>query len=131
MSNDFTLDDIAAAAQEKFGDVRIPLGGDEVAVLRHPIRLSKAERAALQEFGEKLGKVTDDDDEAEGEDDLDMIEVLRDAYVGLIKLILDPEGASLTKLAKAISVNGTVDFAKLQTIVDHYQSKAQMGEASA
>lgn len=106
----FSLDDIRAAAERKYGSTDITLGEDTVRLL-NPLRLPKARRDALLALQEEMGK-----------DDADQAELLAQA----IRTIAESEKAA-DKLLEA--VDG--DLAILAEIFGHYGESTQVGEASA
>ncbi|MGW0705087.1 phage tail assembly protein [Streptomyces sp. NPDC002643] len=106
----FSLDDIRAAAERKYGSTDITLGEDTVRLL-NPLRLPKARRDALLALQEEMGN-----------DDADQAELLAQA----IRTIAESEKAA-DKLLEA--VDG--DLAILAEIFGHYGESTQVGEASA
>ncbi len=106
----FTLDDIRAAAERKYGSTDITFGEDTVRLL-NPLRLPKARRDALLALQEEMGN-----------DDADQAELLAQA----IRTIAESEKAA-EKLLEA--VDG--DLAILAEIFGHYGESTQVGEASA
>jgi hypothetical protein len=107
----FTLDDIRAAADKKYGSTDIPLGDGSVVKLVNPLRLPKDKRDTLSGIGERM--------EVEG---VDQADVLADA--------LRAAAASATEVEKLISEIGG-DLAVLVTLFEHYTNGVQAGEASA
>lgn len=101
----FTLDDIRAAADAKYGSTDIPFG-DETLVLRNPLRLSKEERKALTSIQES--------EDADAEDS--MIEALT---------IAAADKAVAKRFLK--EVNG--DAGVLAVVFEKYTGEAQTGEA--
>lgn len=106
----YSLDDIRAAAERKYGSTDISLGDDTVRLL-NPLRLPKARRDALLALQEEMGN-----------DDADQAELLAQA----IRTIAESEKAA-EKLLEA--VDG--DLAILAEIFGHYGESTQVGEASA
>ncbi|MGW3336210.1 phage tail assembly protein [Streptomyces sp. NPDC001009] len=106
----FSLDDIRAAAERRYGSTDITIG-DEVVRLLNPLRLPKAKRDALLALQDQMGN-----------DDADQAELLSDA---IRTVAASPEGADhlLTE------VGG--DLAILAEIFGHYGESTQSGEASA
>ncbi|MFF3006355.1 phage tail assembly protein [Kitasatospora sp. NPDC057940] len=106
----YSLDDIRAAAESKYGSTDITIGEDVVRLL-NPLRLPKAKREELTALQDRLG-----------EDDADQEELLSHA----IKLVAE-HAAQAKKLLTAVSG----DLAVLAEIFDRYAKGAQVGEASA
>jgi hypothetical protein len=106
----FSLDDIRAAAERKYGSTDITFGEDVVRLL-NPLRLPKVRRDALLSLQEEMGK-----------EDTDQAELLAQA----IRTIAESEKAA-DKLLEA--VDG--DLAILAEIFGHYGESTQVGEASA
>ena len=111
----FTLDDIRAAAEAKYGSTDIEVGGRTVRLL-NPLRLKKKNRDALMAVQKRLD--AEDTDAAE----LDQEKLLSDA-IGLV--------AETPAQAKALldAVDG--DLAVLAEIFETYGRGTQAGEASA
>ncbi|WP_217129369.1 phage tail assembly protein [Streptomyces sp. AC558_RSS880] len=106
----FSLDDIRAAAERKYGSTDITLGEDTVRLL-NPLRLPKARRDALLSLQEQMSA-----------DDADQAALLSDA----IRTIAESEKAA-EKLLEAVGG----DLAVLAEIFGHYGESTQAGEASA
>lgn len=106
----FSLDDIRAAAEAKYGDTTIDLG-DEKMVLVNPLRLDKDKRKALTSIQERS--------EEEGADEGD---VMREA----LRLATSTPAAA----EKFIGIAGD-DLTLLATVFESYTEGVQMGEASA
>jgi hypothetical protein len=106
----YSLDDIRAAAERKYGSTDITLGEDTVRLL-NPLRLPKARRDALLSLQEQMSA-----------DDADQAALLSDA----IRTIAESEKAA-EKLLEAVSG----DLAVLAEIFGHYGESTQAGEASA
>lgn len=106
----FTLDDIRAAAEAKYGSTDIDLG-TRVVKLLNPLRLPKTRRTALVAVQDKLN--------AEG---ADQEALLAEA------LTLVAESAPAAK-ALLTAVGG--DLAVLVEVFKHYSEGTQAGEASA
>lgn len=106
----FSLDDIKAAAEAKYGSTDVDLGTDGVMVLVNPLRLDKAKRAALQ-------KIQDSGDENEDQGD-----VMRKA----LRLVTSTPAVT----EKFITFAGD-DLALLATVFESYTDGVQVGEASA
>lgn len=106
----FSLDDIRAAAEAKYGATEINFGTD-VCRLLNPLRLSKEKRAELLKI----------QDQMDGED-VDQEEML----AGAIRLVAESQPAA-NKLLKAVGS----DLAVLAQIFQTYGDGTQAGEASA
>lgn len=106
----FTLDNIRAAADAKYGSTDIQLDDKDTAVLRNPLRLSKAERDELAGLQDKL----------DGDDGLDQGDVLADA----IRLV-----AKDKKVAEKLIDEVDGDLAVLASIFETYTKGTQAGEA--
>ncbi|SNS50439.1 phage tail assembly protein [Actinacidiphila glaucinigra] len=106
----FSLDDIRAAAERKYGSTDIEFGGETVRLL-NPLRLSKARRDELLAIQDQLGK-----------DEADQAAVMAEA----IRCVAESAGAA-EKLLKEVGD----DLAILAEIFGHYGSSTQAGEASA
>jgi hypothetical protein len=106
----FSLDDIRAAADAKYGSTDIQLDEKTTVVLRNPLRLSKDERGELAGLQGKLV----------GDDDLDQGDVLADA----IRLV-----AKDKKAAEKLIEQVAGDLAVLASIFETYTKGTQAGEA--
>ncbi|NUV86592.1 hypothetical protein G6W61_10270 [Streptomyces sp. KAI-26] len=106
----FSLDDIRAAAERKYGSTDITFGDDTVRLL-NPLRLSKTRRDALAKLQDEMGR-----------EDVDQAEALADA----IRTIAESDKAA-EKLLQAVDM----DLAILAEIFGHYGESTQAGEASA
>ncbi|WP_042800927.1 phage tail assembly protein [Streptomyces sp. C] len=106
----YSLDDIRAAAERKYGSTDIEFGGDVVRLL-NPLRLTKAKRDELMSVQDQLGK-----------EDSDQAAVLSQA----IRVVAASEAAA-NKLLEAVGD----DLAILAEIFGHYGESTQSGEASA
>jgi hypothetical protein len=104
MANTFTLDDIRAAADKKYGHTKI---GD--VVLLNPLRLPKAKREELVALQEKLS-----------EDDAEQEKLLADA----IRLV-----AQNSEKAESLLSEIGEDLALLVTVFEKYSGEVQVGEA--
>lgn len=104
----YTLDDIRAAAEAKYGATEINFG-DDVCRLLNPLRLAKEKRAQLLAIQDQL----------DGED-ADQEEVLGQA----IRLVAESQPAA-NKLLKAVGS----DLAILAEIFETYGKGTQVGEA--
>lgn len=107
----FSLDNIRAAAEAKYGSTDIELSDGFVARLLNPLRLTKAKRDELMTIQDKL----------DGEN-VDQEQVLADA----IRLVAENETAGEKLLEEVGS-----DLAVLAQIFETYSNGAQVGEASA
>lgn len=107
----FSLDDIRAAAEAKYGSTDISLGGGETMILVNPLRLPKEKR-------DRLSKIQ----EAAEVEDADQGDVMREA----LRLVTSTPHAT----EKFIEVAGD-DLALLATVFENYTEGAQVGEASA
>ncbi|MCM8548823.1 phage tail assembly protein [Streptomyces sp. STCH 565 A] len=106
----FSLDDIRAAADAKYGSTDIQLDEKTTVVLRNPLRLSKDERDSLAGLQDKL----------DGDNDLDQGDVLADA----IRLV-----AKDKKVAEKLIEQVAGDLAVLASIFETYTKGTQAGEA--
>lgn len=102
----FTLDDIYAAADAKYGSTDIPFG-DDTLVLRNALRISKEERKALTSIQEKVKE--------------DPLDSMSEAIT-----IAAADKAVAAKFLKDI-VKG--DAAILAIVFDKYTGDTQVGEA--
>ncbi|MCD2462458.1 phage tail assembly protein [Streptomyces sp. MBT42] len=107
----FSLDDIRAAADAKYGSTDIELDEKTTVHLLNPLRLSKEKRAELSALQEQM--------EADGADQEDLL-------AKAIVLVADhpKKGEALIK-----AVGG--DLALLAEVFETYGKGAQVGEASA
>ncbi|MGP3686244.1 phage tail assembly protein [Streptomyces sp. IBSNAI002] len=106
----YSLDDIRAATERKYGSTDIQVGDDTVRLL-NPLRLPKARRDALMSLQEQMGK-----------EESDQAELLSEA---ILTIAASEKGA-----AKLLDeVDG--DLAILAEIFGHYGESTQVGEASA
>ncbi|QDP44220.1 tail assembly chaperone [Streptomyces phage Celia] len=103
----FTLDDIRAAAEAKYGATEIDLGDGNVCRLLNPLRLPKTKRDELTSLQDKLE-----------EDGVDQEQVLGDA----IKLVAESASAA-NELLKAVGG----DLAVLAQIFETYGKGTQVG----
>lgn len=106
----FSLDDIRAAAEAKYGSCDIEVGNKTVS-LRNPLRLSKPERTKLLGLQSSLN-----------EDEADQEELLTEA----IRTIA-ATGAQAKVLLDAVKG----DLAMLVEVFTRYSEGTQAGEASA
>ena len=107
----FTLDEIRAASEKKYGSVDIDLSDTERVVLVNPLRLSKENRAKLTGLQESMS--------AEGADQGELLE-------GAIRLVAQSQ-TQAEKLLTAIDGDLTI----LVEIFERYSGSVQAGEASA
>ena len=118
MSNAFTLDDIRAATEAKYGSTDIDLGGGDVVRLLNPLRLPKVRRDRMTELQESFTPKDDAPDVTEEQ----QAETLRE----ILRTVAEGEGP----VTRLIDLAGE-DLALLMTVFDKYVSGAQVGEASA
>lgn len=109
----YSLDDIRAAADAKYGATEIRVDADTVVKLINPLRLAKADRDSLLSIQDRLT--------VDGED-VDQAEVFADA----IRTVADNKPAA-DKLIEAIGG----DLAILSEVFRTYTEGASVGEASA
>ena len=103
-SNSFTLDDIRAAAEKKYGHTEI-----QGVVLLNPLRLSKDARDNLMALQDKLG-----------EDGADQEALLKECIVTV---------ARDRYAAEALVNQPEIDLAMLVTIFEFYSKETDAGEA--
>lgn len=106
----FSLDDIKAAAEAKFGSTDIDISETETVRLLNPLRLSKEKRDSLTALTKSMS-----------EDDADQEAILSEA----IELVAESAGAA-EKLLGAVGS----DLAVLVQIFTTYSEGTQVGEAS-
>lgn len=119
MSNTFSLDDIKAAADAKYGNLVIPVNSDRSVTMVNALQLPKEKRAELFNLNETLGSKGED-----GESDVpeaDQVDVLEGAI--RIATFNDPAGADL--LIEALDHN----LARLLEVFSRYNKGTQAGEA--
>lgn len=116
----FTLDDIRAAAETKYGATEIDLGGDTKVRLLNPLRLSKAKRDALVALQKELDH--QEDGAEEGTEHIDQ----EGAFKETIRLVAESQYQAETLLSAVGD-----DLAVLAEIVERYSRGTQVGEASA
>lgn len=111
-----SLADIQKAAEQKYGDYTIDLGGGRLLTLRNALRLPKDQRDRLAQLQRQITTAQD------GDQDLDaLIDTVRDA----VRLLVDsPELAE--ELLDAVGD----DLPVLLEVFAGYQESAQPGEAS-
>lgn len=107
----FTLDQIRAAAEAKYGSTDIELSDGTIASLLNPLRLPKTSRDALADIGDRFDA-----------EDADPAAIFEDA----LRLAAGNK-ASVEKLIEEIGG----DLAVLSQVFEDYTSGAQVGEASA
>lgn len=107
----FTLDDIRAAAEAKYGSTDIDLGEFGILSLVNPLRLPKEKREALGKIQDRLS-----------EDGVDQGDVMREA----IRIVANDS----IKAQRFLEIVGD-DLGMLATVFSSYSEGAQMGEASA
>ncbi|MGI5530153.1 phage tail assembly protein [Streptomyces syringium] len=106
----YSLDDIRAAAEARYGSTDITLG-DETVRLLNPLRLPKEKRLELSALQDRMG-----------DEDADQEALLSEA----IRLVADtPQSADRLLTA----VNG--DLGVLAELFERYGRGTQVGEASA
>lgn len=110
MSFEVTLQDIAEAAEKKYGDVVVPVDDSTKVVLRNPLRLSKAEREQISELQDSLN-----------EEGADQEEVLKE-----ILFVVADNKSKARKMVSAFKG----DLTQLVTVFTIYQDRVQLGEAS-
>lgn len=116
MSNTFTLDDIRAAADKKYGSTDIPLDEERTLHLVNVLQLPKEDRKKLKAVQSDL-----DAEKAEENDDEDaQVEMLRNAI-----RIIAKEKALAEELFTALGDN----LAYLAVIFDRYTEGTEAGEA--
>jgi hypothetical protein len=106
----FSLDNIRAAADAKYGSTDIEFGEGKTVKLLNPLRLPKAKRDALSDIAKRLESDTED-----------QVVVLQDA------LRSASETALVEELIEAIGD----DLGVLMEIFTDYMEGTQAGEASA
>ncbi|QXE37120.1 hypothetical protein KQY30_25780 [Streptomyces sp. GMY02] len=106
----YSLDEIRAAAEARYGSTDIVLGASTVRLL-NPLRLPKQKRDDLTDLQDKLSA-----------EDADQEALMSEA----IRLVAD-SGKAADKLLSAVSG----DLAVLAEIFDRYGKGTQVGEASA
>jgi len=106
-----TLDEIRAAAEEKYGSFDIPLSDGTVVVLLNPLRLSKDVRKGLETFQDRM--------KAEG---ADQVALLKETLLSLAK-----DKRAGQKLLREIGD----DLPVLIETFSRYAEATKVGEASA
>lgn len=107
----FSLDDIRAAAEKKYGSTDIELGDGDVLSLVNPLRLPKEKRTTLTKIQDSAN-----------EDGADQGDVMREA----IRIV----ASDASKAERFLDIAGD-DLALLATVFSTYTEGGQMGEASA
>lgn len=121
----FTLDDIAEAADKQYGSMDIDLSNGEVVHLRNALRLSKQERKDLQALQSQLGESIDEDDDAAEDSvapEVDEQKILEESLV-----LVAHNKAMGRQLVKDLGG----DLGKLLTVFKLYNKDTELGEASA
>lgn len=107
----YTLDDIRAAAERKYGSLDIDLGDGQGVELVNPLRLAKTKRDELLQLQDKLN-----------EDGADQAALLERALILVART--EAQGKKLVRAA-----NG--DLTILVEVFTRYTEETQAGEASA
>lgn len=115
MASSFTLDDIRAAAEAKYGSTDIKLSDGRTCRLLNPLRLPKDKRDELMKLQDRM-------DVEEGEEAPDQEDVFSDA----IRLVAEHPWQADQLLT---DLNG--DLALLAIVFSNYTEGSQVGEASA
>lgn len=110
----FTLDDIRAAAEQKYGSTDIQVG-DQVVRLVNPLRLPKEKRDALTGIQKEL-----DADDSDGS--VDQVAIIQNA----LRLVSEQE-----HLGNLLVDSIGDDLAVLAQVFEMYGKSTQVGEASA
>lgn len=111
MATKFTLDDIKAAAEAKYGSTDLELSDGTEVVLLNPLRLPKQKRDELT----KIGELLEDDDADQAEIFANALRLAAKSKSAVEKLIEEVDG----------------DLAVLAQIFEAYTGATQSGEASA
>ena len=124
MSTTFSLDDIKAAADRKYGSTLIDLGdGQEPVELLNALRLPKGQRKKLNAALKELESIRDTSDDEEGaEDDLTAMSDI----VGKVVVTVARNTAQGRRLLDACGD----DLGLLMSIFESYNSETELGEAS-
>lgn len=112
-----TLDSIRDAADKKYAPLVIDLGDGTEVELANVLRLGKEKRAELSRIQDFLA----DDDAAEASED-EKIEMIRE----ILRLV----ATDTNSVNRMLNIVGD-DIAFLMQVFDTYQSKEDLGEASA
>lgn len=127
----FTLDDIRAATEEKFGSFDIELPGGELK-LRNPLRMSKEERAEFSRLQKALRPAEPKKDDEGQEVEVELTEEQEVAQeteqIDKIRAILTCVAESSTLAKELINVLGD-DLGQTATVFRLYSEKVQAGEA--
>lgn len=115
----FTLDDIKAAAERKYGALELDIDGHEVRLL-NPLKMSSENRKALIAKQEELNAQDEARENGEEVPEVDQEVVLDD----MLKLIAATEG-------QAKHLIRHLDLAEKATVFGMYQEHTELGEASA
>jgi hypothetical protein len=111
MSNTFTLDDIRAAAEAKYGSTDIKLSDGSTCRLLNPLRLEKKKREALMAKQNELES-----------EDADQEQILAES------LLLVAESV---KYGKQLLKELDGDLTMLATVFEKFNEATQLGEASS
>ena len=128
----FSLDQIRAAADAKYGSLDIPLSdkdGDVVRLL-NPLRMSEQQRAELQVIQNKLNDAADkSEEEGDGEEAAPAEDAVKEqtALIAELLLCVAENKTAGQKLLDAL--NG--DLAMTMVVFEQYTEGTQLGEASA
>jgi Mycobacteriophage tail assembly protein len=107
----FTLDDIRAAADARYGSLDIPLSDGLTARLLNPLRLPKEKRDELSAMQDKMEEKGSDQEQ-----------ILAD----VVRLVAENDAQAEALLSQ---VGG--DLAMLAVIFERYSEGVQVGEAEA
>lgn len=122
----FSLDDIRAAADAKYGSLDIPLSEKQGDVVRlmNPLRMSEEQRKELQRIQDKLNEAGDKSDSEEASEDAIAEQT---ALIKEMLLAVAENKQAGQKLLDAL--NG--DLAMTMVVFEKYTEGTQLGEASA
>lgn len=124
----FSLDQIRAAADAKYGSLDIPLSdkpGDVVRLL-NPLRMSEEQRKELQVIQNKLNDAADKDSGEDEQASEDAIAAQTELIKEMLLAVAENKQAG-QKLLDAL--NG--DLAMTMVVFEQYTEGTQLGEASA
>lgn len=121
MSTKFTLADIHAAADAKYGSFDIELDEERTLVLANPLRLTKAERKALTALSDR--------DESEPDEKTGATEEDEDATIERMREIIRIAGRRSPLCDELFDALGE-DVTLIMTVVESYFEGVQAGEAS-
>lgn len=116
MATTFTLDDIRAAAEAKYGSTDIQIG-DTLVRLLNPLRLTKVKRTALVAAQKDL-EAEEGDEEVEVDQEA--------AFHAILRIVAETEHQAEV-LIDAVGD----DLAQLASLFSMYSEGTQAGEASA